>query len=262
MTKTSASHCPWINNCVALANHRTFVLYILFLVLSLALLVNLTLVYIPLLPSPEDKSVIQCAILGPELCEQWCRDPFTLVVNGWAAVQLTWTTMLLFVQFSQIARAMTTYESMKGHHTGALTTAITTGSTTFEGAGAGPDPANAPAASPAHGHKHKQKEGCFAQWKKLLGLDTFVATALHGSRAPEVLARRRKNPYNRGCVTNCTDFWCDAGKGPTGVLFGKRDDGSGLLGGQAVDYRKLYEVPAAMRYRSGGYEEVDGGDEV
>lgn len=255
------SHCPWINNCVALANHRIFVLYILFLVISLAFITNLTLTYIPLLPEPTDKSYIQCSILGPELCTQWCKDPFTLVINGWGAVQITWTTMLLFVQFSQIARAMTTYESMRGHHTGALTTAITTGSTSFE-ASLSTDSAAAPIGSSApHAHK-KQKEGCFAQWKKLLGLDTFVATALHGSRAPEVLARRKKNPYNRGIVRNCGDFWCDAGAGPKGLLFGKKGDGAGLLGGEQVDYRRLYEIPSAMRYRSGGYEAVEREEEV
>lgn len=175
--------------------------------------------------------------------------------------------MLLFVQLSQIARAMTTYESMKGQHAGALTTALATGSTSPDGAavgssGSGPD-ANPPHGEPGHARRRKppQKEGCFAQWKKLLGLDTFVATALHGSRAGEVMARRRRNPFNRGFVRNCGDFWCDAGGG-VGVLFGSKAEGAGLLGGEVVDYRKLYEIPVGMRYRSGGYEAVDEGEEV
>jgi len=232
------------------------------------ILINLTLCYIASLPTPTDPLLVHaCSILGPELCAEWNKDPFTLVVNGWGSVQLTWTTMLLFVQFSQIARAMTTYESMKGSHTNALTSAITTGALSPENAAVtasngAVDPTTAPSTGrPGNGHGHahrrKQKEGCFQQWKKLLGLDTFVATALHGSRAPEVLARRRQNPYNRGCLTNCSDFWCDAGKGPTGVLFGQKADGKGLLGGEVVDYRKLYDVPAGMRYRSGGYEAVE-----
>lgn len=174
--------------------------------------------------------------------------------------------MLLFVQLSQIARAMTTYESMKGHHAGPVTTALATGSLTAEGAavgptGSGPDP-NPPHGAPGHAHPHRrpQKQGCFEQWKKLLGLDTFVATALHGSRAGEVMARRRRNPFTHGFVRNCSDFWCDAGGG-AGVLFGKKAQGSGLLGGETVDYRKLYEIPAGMRYRAGGYEAVEEGDD-
>ncbi|KAF1353826.1 Palmitoyltransferase akr1, ankyrin repeat-containing protein akr1 [Delphinella strobiligena] len=256
-------HCPWINNCVGLQNHRDFVLYIFFLFLGLSILIRLTIAYIDFLPVPTDPALVNaCSILKPELCAQWCKDPFTLVVNGWGFVQLTWTTMLLFVQLSQIGRAMTTYESMKGQHTGTLTTALTTGSTSPETiAGSGPHP-NAPS-DPAHVQRKNHKESCFTQWKKLLGLDTFFAIALHGSRGPELMARRKRNPFNRGCIRNCGDFWCDAGKGPAGVLFGNKADGKGLLGGEAVDYRKLYEVPARMRYRQGDYEAVEqGGEEV
>lgn len=169
--------------------------------------------------------------------------------------------MLLFVQLSQIARAMTTYESMRGQHTGTITTALTTGSTSPEGGAVNVASGSATATGGAHAHarKHHQKEGCFAQWKKLLGLDTFVATALHGSRAGEVMARRKRNPYNRGFVRNCGDFWCDAGGG-TKVLFGKKADGVGLLGGDVVDYRRLYEVPrGGMAYRAGDGAEVEEG---
>lgn len=117
----------------------------------------------------------------------------------------------------------------------------------------------------AHPHKkHQKKEGCFAQWKKLLGLDTFIATALHGSKAGEVMARRRENPFTRGVLRNCQDFWCDAG-GASGFFRG-RGDGISLLGGEEVDYRRLYSVPAGgagggMSYRRGGYESV-GTEEV
>lgn len=157
---------------------------------------------------------------------------------------------------------MTTYESMRGHHhnTSPITNALVTGSLTTEGAqlgpaGAGPDPVVAV--------PHRQKEGCFAQWKKLLGLDTFIATALHGSKASEVMASRRQNPFTKGVFTNCSDFWCDAG-GWRNVLK-TRKEGVSNLDGMEVDYRRLYEVPeggngGGMRYRRGGYESV-GTDE-
>lgn len=168
--------------------------------------------------------------------------------------------MLLSVQLTQIARAMTTYEAMHGKHAGPVTTALATGSLSAEGAqintsGAGPDPA----IHKAHNHAHK--EGCWTQWKKLLGLDTFIATAMHGSRAGEVQARARENPFNQGVIRNCQDFWCDAG-GARGIFTGTREGNAGLLGGQDVDYGHLYTVPTAgMRYRNGGYQTVPDAEE-
>lgn len=164
------------------------------------------------------------------------------------------------MQLTQVARAMTTYESMSGNRdAGPLTTALVTGSTSPEGgqvdaSGGGPE---AGAQGGARRRKEK-KEGCWAQWKKLLGLDTFIATALHGSRAAEVQARRRQNPFTRGVVRNCLDFWVDGG----GFLGRGRESGMGVLGGESVDYRKMYEVPrSGMRYRGNGYEAV-GDEEV
>lgn len=165
---------------------------------------------------------------------------------------------------SQVARAMTTYESMRHQHTGPVTAALTTGSLTADAdAGAGPVPAAANGHGHAHPHKKRQKEGCWSQWKKLLGLDTFIATAMHGSKAGEVMARRRQNQFTRGMLRNCQDFWCDAGG--AGSLFKGRTDGVSLLGGEEVDYRRLYHVPAGgggMSYRRGGYESVGVEEEV
>ena len=208
---------------------------------------------------------VHCAFLTTSICTEFAKDPFTILTDAWGGLQMVWVTMLLFVHLSQIARAMTTYESMRGNHAaGPITTAFATGSTSLDGAqltssGAGPNPTTS--APPAH-RKH-QKEGCWSQWKKLLGLDTFIATALHGSKAGEVMARRRENPFTRGMVRNCGDFWCDAG-GFSG-LFKLKDSGMSLLGGEEVDYRRMYTLPAGgsgMRYRRGGYESVAGDEEV
>lgn len=158
-----------------------------------------------------------------------------------------WVTMLLAVQMVQVARAQTTYESMRGHmHHGtqvsqAITSALITGTTSMEGAqlsnaGTGPDPA-----IPASRHQHK--EGCFSQWKKLLGLDTFVATAIGGSEGGTRF-RRRGNPYSRGVLTNCKDFWCDPAP-----YFGKRETGAAMLDGEAVNYTRMYETPPKMKVR-------------
>ena len=165
--------------------------------------------------------------------------------------------MLLAVQLIQVARNLTTYESMRGHlnsHTPAeaLNTFVTTGDTsqdvasgeTANGFGSGQDI--------GEGVKRKQpKRSIWDQWKRLLGLDTFVTIALNGSQPPE--RRNRGNPFSRGVVTNCKDFFCDGAP-----VFKGKESGYARLGGERVDYTRLYEVPK-MRYQRGGgqYESVE-----
>jgi len=50
------------------------------------------------------------------------------LITGWTALQLSWTFALLVVQLSQIARGITTYEALRGHTIGPVTSALTTGS--------------------------------------------------------------------------------------------------------------------------------------
>lgn len=160
-------------------------------------------------------------------------------------------------------RGQTTLEVMKGHqHTSGpnamATAAITAGSTSLEGAGltqqgAGPDPVGS--GRPARG-------GWFEQWKKLLGIDSFMATALHGSRADEVMRRRRENPFNRGMITNLRDFF-----GDPAPQCGRRHNGEAMLGGERVSYTGMYDVPSRTNMRRGGdggvnYYSVDTEDRV
>lgn len=205
----------------------------------------------------QEQGSSECNILAPGLCKIVNADSYTLVLTIWAMLQLTWVTMLLFVQFVQISRALTTWENMRSAHHGghgnkaseAITSALTTGTTTRAGAqigntGLGPDPA----LPKPHGHAHAHKAGCFAQWKKILGVDTFMETALQAGdkNGP----RRPRNPFSNGCVGNCKDFFCDSQP-----VFGKRENGASLLGGQPVDYTAMYETPRmSTRRRAGGGE--------
>ncbi len=193
------------------------------------------------------------------------RDTFTVVVLIWTGLQMIWVTMLMTVQLVQIARATTTYESMRGTMHGssqvatAITAALTTGSTSMDGAqlgnpGMGPNPS-----VPNRPRPHAHKEGCFGQWKKLLGLDTFVATATGGG-----LPRRRGNPYSRGVITNCKDFWCDPAP-----VFGRRENGAAMLDGDVVNYTGMYETPPKRKLRrprgngdGGAYHSVGGEEAV
>lgn len=245
-------HCPWVDNCVGVNNHKHFVLYLICLIIGLILLIQLTLRYIAILSVPDE---YHCTILQDELCAQWSKDPLTLVTTIWGSLQLIWTVMLLAAHFAQIARALTTYESMRSNHDiGPITTAVVTGTTSLEAANVLPDGAEH---SHPHGHSHphkKKKGGYFSSWIRLLGLDTFFTIAFngyHGSKnmAHDHRAHKRPNPFYRGILRNCEDFWLD------GPVFGQKENGAGLVGGQSVNYTSMYEVPRGGM-RMSGYEAV------
>lgn len=225
-----------------------------------------------MLPSPVPS---QCNILAESICKIILKDTFTVLFTIWAALQLTWVTMLVIVQTVQIARGLTTFETMfHGRHSTnpggrpaeAITSALTAGTTTLSGAELtasrmGPDPA-LPRGGHRHGHAN-QKQGFFATWTKLLGLDTFLATAQGSAQA-----RRKKNPFSRGVVRNCKDFWLDPAP-----YFRSRENGAAMLDGEVVNYARMYEPPPRMKYRgssgraggdgaAGLYHSVAGDDAV
>ncbi|KZF21557.1 Palmitoyltransferase akr1 [Xylona heveae TC161] len=288
-------HCPWIYNCVGVNNLRHFFLYIASMEAGIIIFVTLVLSYLEATPSPTPA---QCNVLSAEICSILLKDPFTIVLTIWTCLQLTWVTMLLVVQLVQISRAQTTYESMHSRlhaHdediSTAMTSVITAGTTSLEGAqlasSSSPTPSASGVATPAgpagaattapgmppgsnvpaqpgigrrpHPH-HRPSEGCLTQWKKLLGIDTFLETAFYGSkghpdRAGTAAARRRpKNQFSRGVVTNCKDFWCDPAP-----IFKKRENGVAMLDGVVVNYAKMYDVPPRMKFsrrQGAAYESI------
>lgn len=101
----------------------------------------------------------------------------------------------------------------------------------------------------------RRKEGFFAQWKKLLGLDAFMITA---SDASSTGNRLRQNPFSRGIITNCRDFWLDPAP-----YFGRRNVGDAMLGGEVINYARLYEPPLRRRGRRGmQYQQVGEEEDV
>lgn len=199
-----------------------------------------------------------CTFLDDEYCSILSRDPLTIITNIWASLQLTWVVMLLFVHLMQVARAITTLETMKGQaQVEPIVAAIATGTMSADGAQINdPSSVASPAVGQNHSHTHKKKEGCLSQWSRLLGLDTFFTIAFP-TRKGKLPARQKPPPnlFSRGVLRNCQDFWMD------GPIFRRKKNGEALLGGEVVDYTSMYEVPkGGMRYR-GAYEAVPTAEE-
>lgn len=186
------------------------------------------------LPSSDRRG---CNILPDEPCEYLNRDSFTVLLAAWISIHMIWVTMLLVTQLFLIARGQTTWESMRGsshrlsHTAATVTSAVTAGSTSLEAAGldaAAPPPT-------AVSQQGRRRDGWFASVKKLFGLDTFMNTA-------SGKAAQKSNPFSRGSVANCRDFWCDPAP-----IFKMRENGAAMLDGEIVNYTMMYDPPARTR---------------
>jgi palmitoyltransferase ZDHHC13/17 len=245
-------HCPWINNCVANNNHRHFFLYIIAMAFGIAAFTNLVVVYLFSLPAPPKSESDSCHILTPAICSYTLRDPWTVALTIWALLQLVWIFMLVVVQSVQIAKNMTTFENMKRHSHNDANPHLPLHRPRHpitQGHSHATDGLNDTAASSTRLHPAPRREGCWTKWKRTIGLDVFLATASDASHGK---MKDRGNPFSRGLIGNCKDFWCDPAP-----VFGKRVNGESYLGGEVVDYSRLYDVPMRLR-RAGGmrYESV------
>ncbi|KAL2164008.1 hypothetical protein VTH06DRAFT_3222 [Thermothelomyces fergusii] len=254
------NHCPWVYNCIGVNNHRHFIIYLVSLTLGVLIYDVLVARYFPTLTPMASE---ECNVLAPNLCRVINADAYTLLLAIWASLQLTWVSMLLFVQFLQVSRGMTTYENMFGFNTrpaASLTSAFTSTGTPLDPSIAPPAGSDVGPHAPGgrHGHHHHHGGGFLRHWSRLLGVDTFIQTARGRGAATGAAGRRRgaeRNPFNKGCLTNWKDFYWDPAP-----LFGRRETGAAVLGGRPVNYTELYEIPADMPSaggrRSGGYEAV------
>lgn len=250
-------HCPWVNNCIGVNNHRQFMVFIASLVVGITTFDYLVYQYYVSNAPPYIPKVTSSCLLPASICGATDFDGFLFSCMLWATLQLTWTSVLLIAHSWQISRQMTTLEVsnlgrygymggkagssmssqtsfMEARAEALRTNSIVSGQ---QGSDAGLDDGNDTSSAggntgSSHGHKHGSLLGAISgtgNWLlSIVGLDLYTK-----GKAGEGLkkASRSQNPFDQGIVVNCQDFWT------RGRALGVR-------------YEQLYDVP------SGGFKPV------
>lgn len=218
-------YCPWVYNTVGARNHRAFVLYVLTLFLGIFLL--LWLFFSSYLPSVEHL----CELEERPSCTILDTAAFGLNMAIWDSFQLTWVIMLVFVQLTQIARSVTTNEADNLHRYGYM------GADDFSSLP--PDHSkNVANNENLSGNTRRPQRTCWSTSLRLLGIDQFINTTQ--DTMGYMRSWKNKNPTDYGLMRNCLDFWVPGG---SYNIFKIPKDGEGSIGGQIVNYYKLWELP-------------------
>ncbi|KAI8071555.1 DHHC palmitoyltransferase-domain-containing protein [Gongronella butleri] len=233
-------HCPWIYNCIGTKNHRSFMIFLVNMVIAIVAFTALSFQYLATLSPLYFRPADGTCFLGPTVCGFFQFDSWTLSLTLWVLLQLSWSVFLLGVQFYQIAVATTTNESANAHRYEYLNEGIAIGGGTAGSDGPDPllQPLNGNGASapppPQQGHAHHHHGSGFLGFLPCLQLFAG-ARALHRHRARQngVVSRRPAptNPFDHGCIRNCVEFWTEDGSQPG-----------------SVNWDKIYTVQDMMKY--------------
>ena len=191
----------------------------------------------------------ECKILPMDLCEPLITDPYTTILTFWTAAQLLWLTLLVVVQYYQIARGITTQELSNLQRYGFLGGGNVTAEDRMQ---EGVSSRLPPLSKPDSMHSSR-----FQRCLRILGVEQFFTT-FKDKRKRAVTQRRGMNPFDQGgCWTNCADFWAvpthlneestrgwlESGLHVKGLGFQLGKGGEGKLGGDEVNYFEMWEVP-------------------
>ncbi|KAK6033380.1 DHHC zinc finger domain protein [Ostertagia ostertagi] len=96
-------HCPWINNCVAANNHRSFICYLVVIAISTALFCSAVFLYW--------RDICQVHNMNDIIaCDHWLL--FAFLVSGGVC---GWSSAMTGIQFYQIVMEVTTNERLNIH---------------------------------------------------------------------------------------------------------------------------------------------------
>lgn len=213
-------YCPWVVNDIGVRNHKLFVAFTLSLFITIIFWLDITLEYFDELDYGENV----CYVFD-DICNGFWSSPFIFGLFLWVIFQFNWLLFLLFIQFFQVSKGTTTYEfSRLDKQRDHSLVESSNGTTTFE-------------------KKTILQSFFHSKFAKILGLDQFILVtndAMHHSPITRMLS------YDYGFTQNWKDFLFLRKSGDTcnfRTLISLPLQGEGNMGGNYVDYYKLYSVP-------------------
>lgn len=266
-------YCPWIYNDVGLKSHKRFVYFVVLIELAIGFFAYLCLEYFDELEDNYDdyNGELKCFLLGDsDLCAGFSYDLFTSLILLWAVFQSIWVGCLMFVQAFQIYKGVTSYEYSKAMRDSKRINLDPVLVNEFFSTA--PEDLDAESTSESRGTANEtnntdgqrgpmpplnQSRRCFGTFCAITGMDQWIMVLKEAAGiSREALGSSRSSPQlfptDYGWKTNIKDFWLLSDKtAPVWQRIAYMPTSSkALLGGQEVDYYKLYAYPEKIESRS------------